>query len=115
MSRYYDPKDSVPYLAFAYSAPGSAAPPADGQQRQVPEAAAVAAEDAMKEAAWQIADRVALADWGPVARQMAPDERAEAVERLNRLMNAAARLAGQSTRDDWSRQMIDARALAQDS
>lgn len=86
-----------------------------GQQRQVPEAAAVAAEDALREAAWAIADDVARADWGPVALQMAPDERAAAVERINRLMDAAARLAGQSTRGDWSREMIDARALAQDS
>lgn len=86
-----------------------------GQQRQVSEAAAVAAEEALRDAAWAIADAVARADWGPRDFGMAPDERAVAVARINRLMDAAARLAGQSTREDWSRKMIDARALAQDS
>lgn len=86
-----------------------------GEQRPAPEAAAViVAEEALKEAAWAIADEIACADWEPTDFAMTAGERAASVVRINRLMGAAARLAGFPGRDDWSKDMINARALAQD-
>ncbi|MDT1064194.1 hypothetical protein RM190_20190 [Paracoccus sp. CPCC 101403] len=117
MSRH-DPIDTSPSLELVYRAPGPVTDDARltfGQQRQVPEPAAVAAEEALREGVWKIADEVARADWEPGDFGISAAARAEAVDRINRLMDAAATLARLSTRDNWAQKMIDARALAQES
>lgn len=78
---------------------------------EIPTVAAIAAQEALKDAAWKIAKGFANAvslDGHEFFSSLAPTEadRAEVVAKINGLMNAAAVLDGRAARDDWAESMI---------